>query len=96
MTKMPAALANAEDASLPTFVDDGNEFLRILRTHAKGGSNSIAAVEEVVAGFVVSPAAAGVMVFDPAAGASSYRYGRSLSCYFLGASWLVFCLLVRG
>lgn len=39
---MPLARANAAEASLPTLVDEGNVCLRIRRTHASGGSNSIA------------------------------------------------------
>ena len=40
--KIPLALANAADASLPTFVELGKLCLRILLTHANGGSNSTA------------------------------------------------------
>ena len=39
---IPEARANAADASLPTFVDDGNAFFNIRRMHANGGSNSTA------------------------------------------------------
>jgi hypothetical protein len=41
--KIPLALANAAEASLPTLVDDGKVCFRIRRTQAKGGSNSTAA-----------------------------------------------------
>ena len=40
MIKIPAARANAAEASFPTLVDDGNVFLSMRRTHAKGGSKS--------------------------------------------------------
>jgi len=40
--KIPQARANAADASFPTLVDDGSVFFKILRTQAKGGSNSTA------------------------------------------------------
>lgn len=42
--KMPAARANAADASLPTLVDAGRVCLRMRRTHASGGSKSTADV----------------------------------------------------
>lgn len=42
--KMPAARANAADASLPTLVLAGNVCLRMRRTHASGGSKSTADV----------------------------------------------------
>ena len=44
--KMPHALANAEEASLPTLVLDGKQALRIRRTQAKGGSNSMAVADD--------------------------------------------------
>lgn len=40
--KMPHARANAVEASLPTLVELGRECLRIRRTQANGGSNSMA------------------------------------------------------
>lgn len=42
MIKIPLALANAAEASFPTFVEDGRLVLRIRRTQARGGSNSTA------------------------------------------------------
>lgn len=42
MIKIPAARANAAEASLPTLVEDGSVFLRMRRTHARGGSKSAA------------------------------------------------------
>ena len=44
--KMPHALANAEEASLPTLVLEGKQALRIRRTQAKGGSNSMAVADD--------------------------------------------------
>jgi hypothetical protein len=41
MTKIPAARAYAADASLPTFVELGKVFFKILFTQANGGSNSM-------------------------------------------------------
>lgn len=40
MIKIPLALAKAAEASFPTFVEDGRLCFKILRTHARGGSNS--------------------------------------------------------
>ena len=45
---MPQARAKAEEASLPTLVLDGKQALRIRRTQAKGGSNSMAVAAEGV------------------------------------------------
>ena len=42
MIKMPLARAKAATASFPTLLEEGSVFLRILRTHATGGSNSTA------------------------------------------------------
>lgn len=41
---MPLARQKAALASLPTLVELGSAFLRMRRTQAKGGSNSMAAV----------------------------------------------------
>jgi len=57
--KIPLALAKAADASFPTFVEEGKLVFRILRTHARGGSNSTADAGPF-------PLLAGVVVVVPA------------------------------
>ena len=69
---MPQAREKAREASLPTLVDLGREFLRMRRIQARGGSNSLVPPvagcwlleEEAFSEVAVEDCAAGVMVAD--------------------------------
>jgi hypothetical protein len=52
---MPLARQNAALASFPTFVELGSAVLRMRRTHARGGSNSMAAVVDVPVAVMALP-----------------------------------------